>query len=106
MKPVMLAILDGWGLRPSKFKNAIKTAKTPNMDRLWKQFPHSILKASGNVVGLPSGYMGNSEVGHTHLGAGRLFLQELMHVNQAIKDKSFFKNSCGKILARAFDIDF
>jgi len=92
MKPVMLAILDGWGIRNSKVKNAIKAAKTPNMDKLWKQYPHSVLKASGNVVGLPNGFMGNSEVGHTHLGSGRLLSQEMVRINNSIKDKSFFKN--------------
>jgi 2,3-bisphosphoglycerate-independent phosphoglycerate mutase len=91
-KRVLLMSLDGWGLRTGKKGNAIATAKTPVMDALWKLYPHATLKAAGKAVGLPAGYMGNSEVGHIHLGSGRLIPQELMLINKAIKDKSFFKN--------------
>ncbi len=90
--PVVLLIMDGMGLRASSKGNAFANAKTPNFDKLWKKYPHAKLEASNECVGLPHGYMGNSEVGHTHIGAGRLVPQELMEVNNAIKNKSFFKN--------------
>lgn len=91
-KPVMLVIMDGMGLRKSKKGNAFTNASTPNFNRLKKEYPYAVLKASGKAVGLPEGYMGNSEVGHTHIGAGRLIPQELLILNKAIKDKSYFKN--------------
>ncbi|MBN1544032.1 2,3-bisphosphoglycerate-independent phosphoglycerate mutase [Candidatus Woesearchaeota archaeon] len=95
MKPkekAILIILDGWGLRKSESYNAIKLAKTPNFNRLWKNNPHTTLYAAEQHVGLPPGFIGNSEVGHTHLGAGRLIPQELLKINQSIKDGSFFRN--------------
>ncbi len=91
-KPVLLMILDGWGLRKEARYNAPKTAHTPNMDMLWKSWPHSRLKASGKDVGVPAGFQGNSEVGHLNIGAGRIVFQSIEHINQAIRDKSFFKN--------------
>ncbi|MBU2561090.1 MAG: 2,3-bisphosphoglycerate-independent phosphoglycerate mutase [Nanoarchaeota archaeon] len=103
MKPkekAMLIILDGWGLRKSKSYNAIKLAKTPNFNRLWKENPHTTLYAAEQHVGLPPGFIGNSEVGHTHLGAGRLIPQELLKINQSIKDRSFFRN---KVLLGAME---
>ncbi|HLC82097.1 MAG TPA: 2,3-bisphosphoglycerate-independent phosphoglycerate mutase [Candidatus Nanoarchaeia archaeon] len=92
MPKVLLLILDGWGLRNEKKDNAIAAAKTPNIDRLYRNFPQAQLKASGPAVGLPAGYMGNSEVGHLTIGAGRVLDSDLVRINQAIKNKSFFKN--------------
>ncbi len=94
MSKVLLMILDGWGIRKSQKYNSIKIGSTPYYDSLIKKYPTSVLKASGEAVGLPRGFMGNSEVGHTHLGAGKLISQDLMRINKAIKDKSFFKNKC------------
>ena len=90
MKPIVLAILDGFGYREEEKGNAIKQANTPNFDYLWKTFPHSLLDASGEAVGLPKGQMGNSEVGHLNIGAGRIVYQPLMLINNKIKDKTFF----------------
>lgn len=92
MQKVLLLILDGWGYRKEKRGNAILQAKTPHLDKLWKQYPHALLKASGKAVGLPPGFMGNSEVGHLTLGAGRIMDTDLMRVNKAIKNDSFFHN--------------
>lgn len=92
MKPVLLTILDGFGLREEENGNAIKLAKTPNLDKLLTIYPHSKLVASGEEVGLPKGQMGNSEVGHLNIGAGRIVYQPLEMINNSIKDKSFFNN--------------
>jgi len=91
-KPLLLMILDGWGCSPKKEGNAIINAKTPNMSRLMKDYPHTRLKASGIDVGLPEGQMGNSEVGHLNIGAGRVVYQELTRISKAIKDGDFYKN--------------
>lgn len=91
-KPLMLMILDGWGLNPDKKSNAILNANTPNFDRLMKDFPNTTLNASGLAVGLPEGQMGNSEVGHLNLGAGRIVYQDFTRVTQDIKNGNFFKN--------------
>ena len=91
-KPVLLVILDGWGLRPEREGNAIALAGTPNMDALAREFPNAALETSGLSVGLPEGQMGNSEVGHTNLGAGRIVYQDLVRINRAVEDGSFFKN--------------
>jgi 2,3-bisphosphoglycerate-independent phosphoglycerate mutase len=91
-KKAMLIILDGWGVRNTKNGNAIKLADTPNFDRLWKENPHTTLHASEQYVGLPKGFIGNSEVGHTHLGGGRVIPQELLKINRSIKDGSFSRN--------------
>ena len=85
-KPVILAILDGWGERPEAVCNAIKAATTPNWDRYWKDLPHAKLSASSLDVGLPDGQMGNSEVGHMTLGSGRVVLQDLPRIDAAIHD--------------------
>jgi 2,3-bisphosphoglycerate-independent phosphoglycerate mutase len=85
-------ILDGWGLAPPGPGNAVTLAETPVFDRLWDEFPHTTLAASGEAVGLPPGQMGNSEVGHLTIGAGRRLYQDLMRVNRAIEDGSFFEN--------------
>ena len=89
---VALVILDGWGCAPAGPGNAVELAETPNFDRLWRTFPHMTLEASGGTVGLPPGQMGNSEVGHLTIGSGRVLFQDLMRVNEAIEDGSFFEN--------------
>ena len=93
-RPVALIILDGYGLNDCKDKgvNAIYEAKTPVMDELFKKYPNSKLSASGMDVGLPDGQMGNSEVGHTNIGAGRIVYQELTRITKSIKDGDFFEN--------------
>src|ERR671933_80192 len=82
-RPVMLVILDGWGWREDPADNAVRQARTPAFDRLWAG-PHAFLRTSGHDVGLPDGQMGNSEVGHLNLGAGRVVLQELPRIDQAV----------------------
>jgi 2,3-bisphosphoglycerate-independent phosphoglycerate mutase len=81
----MLAILDGWGWREEAADNAIRQAHTPNLDRLWADCPHALLRASGKDVGLPAGQMGNSEVGHLNIGAGRIVMQDLPRISDAIE---------------------
>lgn len=92
VKPIALIILDGWGVSSPSEGNAITLANTPNIDKYLQQFPHTVLKASGEDVGLPAGQMGNSEVGHLNIGAGRIVYQELTRISRAIRDGSFFKN--------------
>jgi len=89
---VMLIIMDGFGLTDEVKGNAIKAAKTPNLDKLFATRPWTRLKCSGNAVGLPEGQMGNSEVGHLNIGAGRIVYQDITRINLSIKDGSFFKN--------------
>jgi 2,3-bisphosphoglycerate-independent phosphoglycerate mutase len=89
---VALVILDGWGIGPPGPGNAIELAETPVFDRLWREYPHAQLVASGEAVGLPAGQMGNSEVGHLTIGSGRVLDQDLQRVNRAIRDGSFFEN--------------
>lgn len=91
-RPILLMILDGFGLRGKKEGNAITAAKTPNIDRLFSTYPHSNLEASGMSVGLPEGQMGNSEVGHLNIGAGRIVYQDLTRITKSIKDGDFFNN--------------
>ena len=91
-KPVLLMILDGWGLREDSAYNATKIAHTPFLDGLFQEWPHTQLKCSGTAVGLPPGVMGNSEVGHMNIGAGRVVYQDLMRINQAIESGYFFQN--------------
>ena len=83
-RPVMLVVLDGWGWREEITDNAIRQAKTPNFDRLWAAGPHGFLRTSGLDVGLPPGQMGNSEVGHLNIGAGRVVMQDLPRIGEAI----------------------
>jgi 2,3-bisphosphoglycerate-independent phosphoglycerate mutase len=85
-------ILDGWGIAPAGPGNAIELADTPVFDRLWRDFPHAQLVASGEAVGLPEGQMGNSEVGHLTIGSGRVLLQDLVRVNSAIESGDLFEN--------------
>jgi len=87
-----MIILDGWGIGPKNKHNAIWRAKTPTMDRLWKDYPHSTLAASGPAVGLLKGQIGSSEVGHMHIGAGRVVEQELTRLHRSLRDGTFFRN--------------
>ncbi|MED3822721.1 2,3-bisphosphoglycerate-independent phosphoglycerate mutase [Priestia flexa] len=91
-KPTALIILDGFALRDEEKGNAVKHAKKPNFDRYWNEFPHATLQASGEAVGLPEGQVGNSEVGHLNIGAGRIVYQSLTRVNVAIREGEFEKN--------------
>ena len=91
-QPVMLMILDGWGVAPASNVNAATLAQTPNLDRYFAEFPHTTLEASGMEVGLPEGQIGNSEVGHLNIGAGRIIYQSLTRITKAIKDGDFFNN--------------
>ena len=91
-KPVMLMILDGWGVAPASDVNAATLAQTPNLDRYFAEFPNTTLEASGMEVGLPEGQIGNSEVGHLNIGAGRIIYQSLTRITKAIKDGDFFTN--------------
>ena len=91
-RPVMLVIMDGWGWREEKADNAILQAKTPTFDRIWAACPHSLLHTSGKDVGLPPGQMGNSEVGHLNIGAGRVVMQELPRIDHAIESGELARN--------------
>src|SRR3990167_2654051 len=91
-KPVVLAVLDGWGVAPDAEGNAIARAKTPNYDKFIGEYPTVTLAASGIEVGLQFGEMGNSEVGHLNIGAGRVYYQSLPRINKSISDESFFTN--------------
>ena len=93
MKPLLLMILDGFGKGEDGPQNAVYMAKKPNLDRLFKTCPHTLIGASGEDVGLPDGQMGNSEVGHTNIGAGRVVYQELTRITRAIRDGSFYENA-------------
>jgi len=90
--PIVLIILDGWGIRKIGKANAIAMARKPFFDQAWRKYPHAVLDASGKSVGLPPGYIGNSEVGHTHIGAGRLIPQAFMRINKAIRDGTFYRD--------------
>jgi len=92
IKPVVLCVLDGWGYAANWGGNAIAEAETPNFDHLWRHYPHRTLLASGESVGLPGHEMGNSEVGHLNLGAGRIVRQDILRLNKAIKSGNFFRN--------------
>jgi 2,3-bisphosphoglycerate-independent phosphoglycerate mutase len=91
-RPVVLCILDGWGHRPDRADNSIEQAKTPHWHRFMAQSPHALIQASELFVGLPTGQMGNSEVGHTNLGAGRVVMQDLPRIDKAIEDGSLGRN--------------
>ena len=92
VSPVVLIILDGWGYRQETDGNAIAVANTPVMDSLWAAYPHTLLRTSGKAVGLPEGQMGNSEVGHLNIGAGRVVPQELVRISDAVEDGSLQRN--------------
>ncbi len=101
-RPVVLIVRDGWGANPHPewdHANAIHLARTPTDDRLLSEFPHALIQTSGEQVGLPGGVMGNSEVGHQNIGAGRVVDQEIMRITRAVRDGSFFQNAA---LVRAF----
>ena len=87
-RPAVLCVLDGWGWRPNGSDNAIARARPPNFERMLRECPHAQLATSGRAVGLPDGQMGNSEVGHTNIGAGRLVMQDLVRIEDAVKDGS------------------
>ena len=91
-KPVALIILDGFSIISEERGNAVAAAKKPNFDRLFESYPRTTLGASGNDVGLPDGQMGNSEVGHLNIGAGRIVYQELTRISKSIDDGDFFEN--------------
>ena len=99
-KPLALIIMDGWGYNTETQFNAVANAKTPVLDALSKEYANTLISASGLDVGLPDGQMGNSEVGHTNIGAGRIVYQELTRVTKAIQDGDFFEN---KVLCKAVD---
>src|SRR4028119_1240819 len=92
VSPVVLIILDGWGYREEEDGNAIAAAKTPVMDSLWAAYPRTLIHTSGRAVGLPDGQMGNSEVGHLNIGAGRVVPQELVRISDAVVDGSLLDN--------------
>ena len=92
MKKTVLCILDGVGIRDENYGNAFKQANKPNFDYIWNNYPHSLLEASGIYVGIPEGQMGNSEVGHMNIGAGRIVEQDFVRINNSIKDESFYQN--------------
>lgn len=100
MKPVMLIIMDGLGVSAEEYGNAVAAASTPNLDRFWRSYPSTTLGASGAAVGLPDGQMGNSEVGHLNLGAGRIVYQDLTRISVAIENKELEKNP---VLIKAID---
>src|SRR3954464_9461290 len=98
MRSVLLVILDGWGISAQREGNAILLQGTPRIDELTREFPHGRLLTSGLAVGLPEGQMGNSEVGHTNIGAGRVVYQDLVRINRAIESGEFFHD---EVLRRA-----
>lgn len=100
-KPHALIILDGFGLREEIKGNAVAQAEKPNFDRFWNNYPHATLRADGQFVGLPEGQMGNSEVGHMNIGAGRVVYQSLSRINRAIETGDFFKN---EVLLKAISV--
>ncbi len=91
-RPFVLIIMDGWGINPRKEGNAIALARTPNIDKLSRTWPHTAVRTSGEAVGLPEGQMGNSEVGHQNIGAGKRVLQDYTRVSESIRDGSFYSN--------------
>lgn len=97
-KKITLIVLDGWGYRKEKEFNGIEEAKKPNFDKLWKEYPHALLEASGRAVGLPEGQMGNSEVGHTTIGAGKIVYSDLVRIGDSIQSGDFDKNKIFKNL--------
>ena len=101
-RPVALIVLDGWGYREEIEGNAIRLARTPTWDAIWKHPARTLLAASGLRVGLPRDQMGNSEVGHLNLGAGRVVMQDLVRISTSIEDGSFFRNDA--LVARCRDV--
>src|ERR1700732_2716448 len=91
-KPIVLTVLDGWGYRAETKGNAIALARKPTYDALAKKFPNTLIHTSGPSVGLPEGQMGNSEVGHLNIGAGRIVLMDITRIDKMIADGDFFRN--------------
>src|ERR1700727_2865825 len=91
-KPLVLAILDGWGYRPERDANAIAQARKPNYDRLLREFPNTLLHASDHFVGLPDGQMGNSEVGHLNIGSGRVVHMDITRIDDLIRSGESFRH--------------
>src|SRR6202050_5186910 len=91
-KPIVLTVLDGWGYRPETKGNAIALARKPNYDRILRDFPNTLIQTSGPAVGLPVGQMGNSEVGHLNIGAGRVIFMDVTRIDRMIKSGDFFNN--------------
>ena len=102
-KPVILIILDGWGHTDNTEYNAIYSAHKPNWDQIWEQYPHTLINASGLDVGLPATQMGNSEVGHMNIGAGRVVDQEFTRITRAINNGTFYKNKMDMKNLKRFD---
>ena len=98
--PVVLAILDGWGYRNASEHNAIQQSGTPVMDALWHAYPHTLIEASGSHVGLPDQQMGNSEVGHLTIGAGRIIRQELVRISDTVRSNQLGDTQALKDLAK------
>src|SRR5690348_3127772 len=91
-RPLVLIILDGWGYAPPSHANAISLARKPNYDRLLKEYPNSLIHTSGRYVGLPEGQMGNSEVGHLNIGAGRVVYMDITRIDLMIENGEFYRN--------------
>src|SRR5438876_6947243 len=92
VRRVLLVVLDGFGERPGTDGNAVRLARMPTFAKLYERYPHVLIGASGNDVGLPDGQMGNSEVGHLNLGAGRIVYQDIVRIDKAIADGAFYDN--------------
>ncbi|HAX17882.1 MAG TPA: 2,3-bisphosphoglycerate-independent phosphoglycerate mutase, partial [Actinobacteria bacterium] len=110
-KPICLIIMDGWGISEKQKGNAIYQALTSNIDYYTRYYPYTKLNAAGEKVGLPEGQMGNSEVGHTNIGAGRIVVQDYTKITNAIKDGSFynntvFKNAFENVIKKNSDLHF
>nr|YP_010502322.1 2,3-bisphosphoglycerate-independent phosphoglycerate mutase [Grateloupia turuturu]QHD45191.1 2,3-bisphosphoglycerate-independent phosphoglycerate mutase [Grateloupia turuturu]UXC96735.1 2,3-bisphosphoglycerate-independent phosphoglycerate mutase [Grateloupia turuturu] len=103
LHPIVLTILDGWGYSEKIKGNAIRLANTPTINKLWDNYPHTLLSASGIDVGLPTNQMGNSEVGHTTIGAGRTIDQDLVRISKSIEDNSFFCNPILHNICKSID---
>ena len=99
-RPAVLCVLDGWGCREGGADNAIAKARHPNFERMIADCPHARLATSGRAVGLPDGQMGNSEVGHTNIGAGRLVLQDLPRIDDAVRDGSIARRPALRQLSK------
>ena len=91
-KQIVLIVLDGWGYREDPTHNAIAAARTPNFNSYWQNYPHTLLEASGLAVGLPEGQMGNSEIGHTTIGAGKVIDTDLVRIGKAVDGNEFVTN--------------
>ena len=91
-RPFVLTIMYGWGHNPNPENNAVRMARKPNFDRLWRDYPHTLIRTDGPFVGLPEGQMGNSEVGHLNIGAGRLVKMDVTRIDELIESGAFFSH--------------